>query len=51
MSYLLRYESHPLVLGSTIRCHGLRFAYWTIRNAGASRWAALRSIFFAMGGR
>ena len=42
-------ESHPFAVARTIRRHGLRFAYWNLRNAGASRLDALRSIFFGLG--
>lgn len=46
--YILRRESHPLTLGNTIKVFGKRYAYWTLRNAGATRFEAIRAIFFAI---
>ena len=49
MNYALKFESNPLTLKSTIALYGTRYAYWKLRNMGASRYAAIRSIFFAKG--
>lgn len=43
------HESHPFRVRDTIQCWGIRFAYWNLRNLGASRYQAARSIFFALG--
>jgi len=49
MNHALNYESNPLTLRSTIALYGTRYAYWKLRDMGASRYAAIRSIFFAKG--
>lgn len=46
---LFNQESHPLRVRNTIQCWGIRFAYWHLRDLGASRYQAARSIFFALG--
>jgi len=48
-SVFLDHESHPFRVRNTITCWGIRFAYWNLRNLGASRYQAARSIFFALG--
>lgn len=48
MNYVLNYESNPANLSFYIRCHGKKRAYWNLRNLGASRYQALRAIFFAI---
>jgi len=42
-------ESHPFRVRDSIKCWGIWFAYWHLRNLGASRYQAARSIFFALG--
>jgi hypothetical protein len=48
MYSLLLTESHPLNLHKTIQIHGIRFAYWNLRQYGASRYQAIRAILFAI---
>lgn len=48
-SVFLDHESHPFRVRDSIKCWGIRFAYWNLRNLGASRYQAARSIFFALG--
>jgi len=45
---ILEMESNPLSLSLYIRCHGKKRAYWYLRSLGASRYQALRSIFFSI---
>lgn len=45
---MLRLESNPYSLSTYIACHGKKRAYWHLRNLGASRFQALRSIYFAI---
>jgi hypothetical protein len=47
-SISLRYESTPSVLSTYIRLYGKKRAYWHMRNLGATRYQALRAIFFAV---
>jgi len=44
----LSLESNPRALSVYIRCYGKKRAYWNLRNLGASRYQALRAIFFAI---
>jgi hypothetical protein len=44
----LSLEYNPRSLSVYIRCYGKKRAYWHLRNLGASRYHALRSIFFAI---
>lgn len=44
----LRLESNPFALGNYISLHGKKRAYWHLRDLGATRYQALRSIFFAI---
>lgn len=46
---LVNYESNPFRVRDTINCWGVRFAYWNLRNLGASRYQAVRSIIIALG--
>jgi 3-mercaptopyruvate sulfurtransferase SseA len=49
MSYsALRFESHPLVLHDYVKLWGKKRAYWHLRSLGATRYQALRAIFFAV---
>ena len=45
---ILEIESNPLALAAYIRCYGKKRAYWYLRSLGASRYQALRSIFFSI---
>lgn len=45
---LLRLESRPSILGYYIRIHGIKRAYWHLRDLGATRYSAIRSIFFSI---
>ena len=45
---ILRLESRPIILSLYIRIHGKKKAYWHLRDLGATRYQALRSIFFAL---
>lgn len=47
-SMLLRLESRPAILAIYIRIHGKKRAYWYLRDLGATRYQALRSIFFSI---
>jgi len=48
MYSLLLTESHPFTLRNTIQIYGIRFAYWNLRQYGASRYQAIRAILFAI---
>jgi hypothetical protein len=45
---LLNIESQPGILSIYVRIHGTKRAYWHLRDLGATRYQALRSIFFAI---
>jgi hypothetical protein len=45
---ILKLESNPRSLSSYIVLYGKKRAYWHLRNLGASRYQALRSIFFSI---
>jgi hypothetical protein len=45
---ILDMESNPLALSLYIRLYGKKRAYWYLRSLGASRYQALRSIFFSI---
>jgi hypothetical protein len=45
---LLRLESRPGILSIYLRNYGLKRAYWHLRDLGATRYSAMRSIFFAL---
>jgi hypothetical protein len=47
-NFALTFESNPVNLAPYIRLYGKKRAYWYLRDLGASRYAALRSIFFAL---
>ena len=44
----LEIESNPRALSVYIRCYGKKRAYWYLRHLGASRYQAIRSIFFSI---
>ena len=48
MHIRLKIESRPMVLSYFIKTHGLKRAYWHLRDLGASRYGAMRSIFFSI---
>jgi len=48
MNIPLSFESNPATLCWYIKSHGKKRAYWHLRNLGASRYQALRAIFFAL---
>ena len=47
-NFALRFESKPEVLSNFITLYGKKRAYWNLRFLGATRYQALRSIFFAI---
>jgi len=47
-SMLLNLESRPSILAIYIRMHGIKRAYWHLRDLGATRYSAMRSIFFSL---
>ena len=47
-SIFLDLELHPFEVANKIRTFGIKFAYWHLRNNGATRYQALRAIFFAL---
>jgi hypothetical protein len=48
MHYELRFESRPEILSMYIQINGVKRAYWHLRDLGATRYNALRSIFFSI---
>lgn len=47
-SLFLEQDLHPFEVASKIRTFGIKFAYWHLRKSGATRYQALRAIFFAL---
>jgi len=45
---ILAMESNPQRLETYIYLYGKKRAYWYLRNLGASRYQALRAIFFSI---
>jgi len=39
---------HPFEVARNIQLAGYRYAYWVLRHKGATRYQALRAIFFAI---
>jgi len=47
-SIFLDLDLHPFEVANKIDRFGIKFAYWYLRNSGATRYQALRAIFFAI---
>jgi len=45
---VLQLECDPQRLSTYIYLHGKKRAYWYLRHLGASRYQALRAIFFSI---
>ncbi len=41
-------ELHPFAVARNIQLVGYKYAYWILRHKGATRYQALRAIFFAI---
>ena len=41
-------ELHPFKVAQSIHSFGYKYAYWILRHRGATRYQALRAIFFAI---
>jgi hypothetical protein len=48
LDIMLKIDSNPSHLSYRIRRQGFKRAYWHLRDLGATRYQALRSIFFAL---
>ena len=46
-NFALQFESDPKILSNFILLYGKKRAYWNLRFLGATRYQALRAIFFA----
>ena len=44
----LEQELHPFTVARNIQLAGYKYAYWILRHKGATRYQALRAIFFAV---
>lgn len=44
----LEQELYPFKVAHNINTFGFKYAYWIMRHKGATRYQALRAIFFAM---
>jgi hypothetical protein len=47
-SIFLDQDLHPFEVATKINNFGIKFAYWYLRKSGATRYQALRAIFFAI---
>lgn len=47
-SIFLEQDLHPFEVAKNIHHFGMKYAYWYLRRSGASRYQALRAIFFAI---
>lgn len=47
-SIFLEQDLHPFQVATQINRFGIKFAYWYLRESGATRYQALRAIFFAI---
>ena len=47
-SIFLDQDLHPFEVANKINNFGIKFAYWYLRKSGATRYQALRAIFFAI---
>jgi hypothetical protein len=41
-------ELHPFKVAQNIHSFGYKYSYWILRHKGATRYQALRAIFFAV---
>lgn len=41
-------ELYPFTVARNIQAFGFKYAYWILRHKGATRYQALRAIFFAI---
>jgi len=44
----LEQELYPFKVAHNINTFGYKYAYWILRHKGATRYQALRAIFFAI---
>ena len=47
-SIFLEQDLHPFEVAKNIHHFGMKYAYWYLRKSGATRYQALRAIFFAI---
>jgi hypothetical protein len=48
VSIFLDNALHPFEVAIQINQFGMKYAYWYLRRMGATRYQALRAIFFAI---
>jgi hypothetical protein len=41
-------DLNPFEVSRIIQTFGIKYAYWNLRNKGATRYETLRAIFFAI---